>query len=142
MAGLRSERGITVIGGFLSLGLTRTLSRTCSVLSTSCPLPAHFPFTSARKCPEVVAYTLCTAAATLPGMTTWSTPAERRLILVDHRSGVGVSKLARSFGYSRSGIYNMLLTASIEKRERERRERLQTAYGSDQSGPRRLFSRR
>jgi len=57
-------------------------------------------------------------------MSTWSTPAERRSILADHRSGIGVSELARRFEYSRSGIYNMLLTASIEQRTRKRTELL------------------
>ena len=64
-------------------------------------------------------------------MSTWSTPSERRAILTDHHCGIGVSELARRFGYSRSGIYNMLLTAAREERKREQRERLQAAYGLD-----------
>lgn len=49
----------------------------------------------------------------------WSTPAERRQMLAERRKGLSFGRIARKWGWSRSGVLLMIQNAKAE----ERRER-------------------
>jgi len=51
----------------------------------------------------------------------WSTPAERRRMLAEHREGLSFGRISRKWGWSRSGVFLMIQTAKAEeRRERQR----------------------